>query len=169
VSSFENEDGSSNLQHADTQAQPDNSSIAQVAAEAAPVSAPLQTHVTPTYQAPTPVAEVAPASEISAMAAPVVVTTPAPAEVATPVALDTPAPAVAAPSPVAAPAPVADLAALHAIVRAAGLQWVESDPIRVAQTLAQQPVINVKLGRERKPAVVISSEPLIQVETRPQA
>jgi ribonuclease E len=65
-----------------------------------------------------------------------------------------------------APAPVADLAKLHAIVNAAGLQWIESDPARVAQTLAQQPTVSIKLGRERKPAVVISSEPLVQVETR---
>jgi ribonuclease E len=78
--------------------------------------------------------------------------------------------AVAAPAPIVqaapAPAPVADLATLHAIVNAAGLQWIESDPARVAQTLAQQPTVSVKLGRERKPAVVISSEPLVQVETR---
>ena len=65
-----------------------------------------------------------------------------------------------------APAPVADLATLHAIVRSAGLQWIESDPIRVAQTMAEQPTISIKLGRERKPAVVVSSEPLVQVETR---
>jgi ribonuclease E len=79
-----------------------------------------------------------------------------------PVAVEASTPSIAAP----APAPVADLATLHAIVRAAGLQWVESDPIRVAQTLAEQPVVSVKLGRERKPAVVISNEPLVQVETR---
>jgi len=65
-----------------------------------------------------------------------------------------------------APAPIADVATLHAIVQAAGLQWIETDPVRVAQTLAQQPTVSVKLGRERKPAVVISSEPLVQVETR---
>jgi ribonuclease E len=78
------------------------------------------------------------------------------------------APAAVAPAaaPVPAPAPVADLATLHAIVRSAGLQWIESDPIRVAQTLAQQPTVVVRLGRERKPAVVISNEPLTQVETR---
>jgi ribonuclease E len=78
--------------------------------------------------------------------------------------------AVAVPAPVvqAAPAlaPVADLATLHAIVNAAGLQWIESDPARVAQTLAQQPSMSIKVGRERKPAVAISSEPLVQVETR---
>jgi ribonuclease E len=55
---------------------------------------------------------------------------------------------------------------LHAIVRSAGLQWVESDPARVAETLAQQPSVTVKLGRERKPSVTLSSDPLVQVETR---
>jgi ribonuclease E len=80
---------------------------------------------------------------------------------------------MAAPAPVAAEAaapsnvaPVADLATLHAIVRSAGLQWIESDPIRVAQTMAEQPTVSIKLGRERKPAVVVSNEPLVQVETR---
>jgi ribonuclease E len=87
-----------------------------------------------------------------------------------PTAVEVTAPSIAAPAPVAAaapaPAPVADLATLHAIVHAAGLQWVESDPVRVAQTLAQQPTVSIKLGRERKPAVVVSNEPLVQVETR---
>jgi ribonuclease E len=87
-----------------------------------------------------------------------------------PTAVEVTVPSIAAPAPVAAaapaPAPVADLATLHAIVHAAGLQWVESDPVRVAQTLAQQPTVSIKLGRERKPAVVVSSEPLVQVETR---
>jgi ribonuclease E len=87
-----------------------------------------------------------------------------------PTTVEVTAPSIAAAAPVAAavpaPAPVADLATLHAIVHAAGLQWVESDPVRVAQTLAQQPTVSIKLGRERKPAVVVSSEPLVQVETR---
>jgi ribonuclease E len=96
------------------------------------------------------------APAVDAPVAPVAMTAPAP------VAVQATAPSIAAP----APAPVADVATLHAIVRSAGLQWVESDPIRVAQTLAEQPTVSVKLGRERKPAVVISSEPLVQVETR---
>ena len=123
---------------------------APVAAPATPVAAPTVA-ATPAPMAAAPVAPapIAPVAEI-AVAAPA------------PVAVEAPAPSIAA----SAPAPVADLATLHAIVRAAGLQWVESDPIRVAQTLAEQPVVSVKLGRERKPAVVISSEPLVQVETR---
>jgi ribonuclease E len=107
--------------------------------------------------APAPTAtEPAPVAVAPAYVAPVAVTPVAAAQVIDPVL-------VSAPS---APAPVADVATLHAIVQAAGLQWIESDPIRVAQTLAEQPAVSVKLGRERKPAVVISSEPLVQVETR---
>ena len=233
-SGFENEDGSSSGQQAETQAQPNSGVTTQAAPLAAP--APLQTHVAPTYQAPasqayvapvhtaaavqpaaapaaTPVAQApaapaayvapaAPAAYVNVgsatepvasaaaaapapapapaavaasvasaavaapapMAAPAAPVAPAPVAVAAPasVAIEAPAPAITAP----APAPVADLATLHAIVRSAGLQWIESDPIRVAQTLAEQPTVSVKLGRERKPAVVISSEPLVQVETR---
>jgi ribonuclease E len=252
-SGFENEDGSTSVQQSDSQAQ----SGVGVTTQPAPVSAPLQTHVAPTYQAPVSQAYVAPvqasaavqstaapvatpaaqapaapaayvapaapaayvnvasvtepvanaAAPVAAAPAPVAVApaavaaaatapaaaapmaaTSAPVAVVTPaaaadapaasVAMATPAPtaadaatqSIAAPAPVAAAAPVAapvaDLATLHAIVHAAGLQWVESDPVRVAQTLAQQPTVSIKLGRERKPAVVVSSEPLVQVETR---
>jgi ribonuclease E len=265
-SGFENEDGSTSVQQSDSQAQ----SGVGVTTQPAPVSAPLQTHVAPTYQAPVSQAYVAPvqasaavqsaaapvaapaaqapaapaayvapaapaayvnvasvtepvanaaapvaaaavtpaaAAPVAAAPAPVAVApaavaaaAPAPAPAApmaatsAPVAVVTPAAAadaqvasvamappaqtavdaatqsIAAPAPVAAaapaPAPVADLATLHAIVHAAGLQWVESDPVRVAQTLAQQTTVSIKLGRERKPAVVVSSEPLVQVETR---
>jgi ribonuclease E len=54
---------------------------------------------------------------------------------------------------------------LHAIVQTAGLQWVETDPARVAQAMASQRVEPVKLGREPKPSAVVSSVPLVQVET----
>jgi ribonuclease E len=113
--------------------------------------------------APVVVAVVAPVAEAFApvAVAPVAV---APVAVA-PVAVAPVAVAPVAVAPVAV-APVADLATLHAIVRAAGLQWVESDPARVAETLAQQPSVTVKLGRERKPTVTLSSDPLVQVETR---
>jgi ribonuclease E len=63
------------------------------------------------------------------------------------------------------PAARADTATLHAIVQTAGLQWVESDPARVAQAMANQRVSPIKLGREPKPRVAVSSEPLVQVET----
>ena len=92
-----------------------------------------------------------------------------------PVVVTAPVPvATAAPAPVAAPVaaqpivitPALDTAALHAIVQSAGLQWVESDPARVAQAKANQVIVAVQLGRARKPAVIVSSEPLVQVETR---
>jgi len=154
--------------------------VAAVPVAAAPVAAaPAHVAVAPAAvaaAAPAP----APAAPMAATSAPVAVVTPAAAAdaqvasvaMAPPAqtAVDAATQSIAAPAPVAAaapaPAPVADLATLHAIVHAAGLQWVESDPVRVAQTLAQQPTVSIKLGRERKPAVVVSSEPLVQVETR---
>jgi len=134
---------------------------APTAAEpAAPVSAAIS--AAPVAVAPAQVAA-APIAVAAAAVAPVAVAVAPVAAAPASVAIATPAP-VAAAAP--APAPVADLATLNAIVHAAGLQWIESDPVRVAQTLAQQPTVSIKLGRERKPAVVISSEPLVQVETR---
>ena len=131
-------------------------STADIAPAAAQAAAPAA--VAPASPAVAPVAD-AVADAVAAAA----VSAPAPALAPTP----TPAPIVtAAPVAVAAPAPVADVETLHAIVRSAGLQWIESDPIRVAETLAKQPTVALKLGRERKPAVVISAEPLVQVETR---
>jgi ribonuclease E len=155
---------------------PATSSVPVAMAPAPTATEPAPVAVAPAYVAPVAVTPVAAAQVVD----PVLVSTPlAPAPAA--VAMTTPAPAgVATAAPVAvadapiaapivatpAPAPVADVATLHAIVQAAGLQWIESDPIRVAQTLAEQPTVSVKLGRERKPAVVISIEPLVQVETR---
>jgi hypothetical protein len=55
---------------------------------------------------------------------------------------------------------------LHAIVQSAGLQWIESDEARVATAMANQVVVPLQLGRARKPAAVVSNEPLVQVETR---
>ena len=136
--------------------------VAPVAAPAA--AAPAPAAAAPVAAAPVAAAPVAaaPIDAVAASAPVAAVVAPAAVAAPAPVAVAAAAPSVQAP----APAPVADLATLHAIVRSAGLQWIESDPIRVAQTLAEQPTVSVKLGRERKPAVVISSEPLVQVETR---
>lgn len=60
-----------------------------------------------------------------------------------------------------------DKAALHAIVSNAGLQWVESNPDRVA--IAQQAVasyVPAKLGREPKATPETKHVTLTQVETR---
>lgn len=132
----------------------------QVSEPAAPVAAPVQAAVVePVVE---PVVTTAPAApEPEAAAAPVV--TPAPAA----------APAQAAPTsaqPIVVPAtaPSAKAQALHEVVNAAGLQWVETDPERHAQTQLRIAAAHtpVRLGRERKPVAPVSNEPLVQVETR---
>ncbi len=59
-------------------------------------------------------------------------------------------------------------AALNAVVQAAGLTWVQTDPARHAQSQARSAADQapVRLGRERKPVAQVSSVPLVQVETR---
>src|SRR5690606_9237834 len=94
--------------------------------------------------------------------------TPVPVEAAEPPVQ--PAPAAAQPIvvPAAAPAPAVSSQVLHEVVSAAGLQWVETDPERHAQT--QQRIAAsyapARLGRERKPVPPVSNEPLVQVETQ---
>ncbi|MFY1852892.1 Rne/Rng family ribonuclease [Achromobacter xylosoxidans] len=133
----------------------------QVSEPAAPVAAPVQAAVVePVVEPVVTTAPTAPA-EPEAAAAPVV--TPAPAA----------APAQAAPTsaqPIVVPAtaPSAKAQALHEVVNAAGLQWVETDPERHAQTQLRIAAAHtpVRLGRERKPVAPVSNEPLVQVETR---
>ena len=128
-----------------------------------PVAAPVSTTVAPAVSAPAP----APAASVHTEVAPIIATAPLAVPAAVQV-VETPVQAVAATvaAPVVAPAaPRADTATLHAIVQTAGLQWVESDPVRVAQAMANQHLIPTKLGREPKPRAVVSSEPLVQVET----
>jgi len=151
-------------------------------AEIAPAAVPVVT--TPVVQEPAIIAAPVAAPAVSPVTAPLFAPIPAPipAPVAEPVAEPVAAPVVAmapvvavvAPEPALAPAPVAapavmatpaDTAALHAIVQSAGLQWVESKP-GIAQSFANQAVVQVKLGREPKPAEIISEVPLIQVETK---
>ncbi|MNT89255.1 hypothetical protein D3C72_2299570 [compost metagenome] len=87
-----------------------------------------------------------------------------------------PAPAPAAPvapavaqQPIVVPAtaPSAKAQALHEVVNAAGLQWVETDPDRHAQSQLRIAAAHTptRLGRERKPVAAVSNEPLVQVET----
>ncbi|MFJ1301272.1 ribonuclease E/G [Pseudomonadota bacterium AL_CKDN230030165-1A_HGKHYDSX7] len=136
-----------------------------VTAAAAPVAAPVEP-----VKAETPAAE-----QVSSAAAEPAA--PAPAPVTPPAAPVTAAPAPVAPAPVApapaAPAPAAPIVvpgeqALNAVVNAAGLTWVQTNPERHAQT--QQSIAAtqtpVRLGRERKPVATVSSEPLVQVETQ---
>ncbi|MDO9026087.1 Rne/Rng family ribonuclease [Zwartia sp.] len=99
--------------------------------------------------------------------APAVVSAPAAEPVTQPVTQAQQVPAATLSSaPIVIPAAPADTATLHAIVQTAGLKWVESDPVRVAQAMANQRVVPVKLGREPKPSATVSNEPLVQVETR---
>ena len=62
-----------------------------------------------------------------------------------------------------------DREALHAIIQAAGLKWVESDPERVAQARASTSGEPVRLGREPKSIARSEIRELVQVETRPLA
>jgi len=152
--------------------------VAPVAAEPAPapVAAPA---VAPA--APVAAQEAAEAAPVSTSAAEPAAPAPAPVTPAAEPVQAAPAPAPVAPAPVA-PAPVAEAPvqaapaapivvrgekALDAVVDAAGLTWVQTDPERLAQTqqriaATQTPV---RLGRERKPVAQVSNEPLVQVET----
>ncbi|MFY1869889.1 Rne/Rng family ribonuclease [Achromobacter xylosoxidans] len=133
----------------------------QVSEPAAPVAAPVQAAVVEPVVEPVVTTAPAAPAEPEAAAAPAV--TPAPAA----------APAQAAPTsaqPIVVPAtaPSAKAQALHEVVNAAGLQWVETDPERHAQTQLRIAAAHtpVRLGRERKPVAPVSNEPLVQVETR---
>ncbi|WP_241144416.1 Rne/Rng family ribonuclease [Achromobacter xylosoxidans] len=133
----------------------------QVSEPAAPVAAPEEAAVVePVVEAVVTTAPAAPA-EPEAVAAPVA--TPAPAA-----APAEEAPTSAQPIVVPATAPSAKAQALHEVVNAAGLQWVETDPERHAQTQLRIAAAHtpVRLGRERKPVAPVSNEPLVQVETR---
>ncbi|MFP5392749.1 MAG: ribonuclease E/G, partial [Gammaproteobacteria bacterium] len=107
-----------------------------------------------------PVAELAPAEPVVAVAAE---TAEAPAQVE---AAPAPAPA---PAPVAAaPAPVAPAADLNELLGAAGLTLAATDPakLRAAQEAAASQPAPVRVRRERKPLPPPVDEPLIQVDTR---
>ncbi|WP_313622299.1 Rne/Rng family ribonuclease [Achromobacter sp.] len=166
------------------QAEPSKVEPVQAAAE--PVAQPVQA-AAPEATAPVSVET---ASEASVPAAPVQVDAPAvepviqapvatPAETVAASVAPSPAPVAPAPAPVApvsaqqpivvpAAAPAAKAQALHDVVNAAGLQWVETDPERHAQTQLRIAAAHtpVRLGRERKPVTAVSNEPLVQVETR---
>jgi len=79
-------------------------------------------------------------------------------------------PAIPAPSSapiVIPPAAATDRHSLDAVVRAAGMQWVETDPVRLTHTQASQASATpVRLGREPRAQAAASNIPLQQVETR---
>ncbi|MFU2002029.1 ribonuclease E/G, partial [Bordetella avium] len=72
------------------------------------------------------------------------------------------APVAASP---AAPIVVSDNT-LNAVVQAAGLTWVQTDPARQVNAAPQADAAPVRLGRERKPVAQVSATPLVQVETQ---
>ncbi|ANY15465.1 Rne/Rng family ribonuclease [Bordetella pseudohinzii] len=143
----------------------------QAPAAQAPVAAePVQTAPASPAAEPIVAAEPALAAEPPAAVEPepapaAVETAAAPAPEPVQTAPAQPMPAVA--SPAAAPIVVGD-AALNAVVQAAGLTWVQTDPARHAQSQARSAADQapVRLGRERKPVAQVSSVPLVQVETR---
>jgi len=159
----------------------------------APVAASVEVVSTPAPAADMPVADTAaaspaphPAPVIAAVPAAVAVA-PQPAPVQTAAAAPVPvvpvpavpvpaAPVAAAPVPVAPVAPVvtaprpatpAVAEDLSQILQSAGLSLAATDPekLRAAQEAAAKAVAPVRVPRERKPAPVISDEPLIQVNT----
>ncbi|MFD2752930.1 Rne/Rng family ribonuclease [Comamonas terrae] len=134
-------------------------------ASAQPIAVPAQDAIE--VQAPA----LAPAATEQAAAAAAV-----PAQAAEPVvaAEQAPAPAVEAvaepaPTQPAAPAVYAlPMAELQSLASASGLQWINSDPEKVAAVqaaIAAEPR-PVHIPRERPPAIVLDEGPLILVETR---
>ncbi|OZI74117.1 Rne/Rng family ribonuclease [Bordetella genomosp. 12] len=142
---------------------------AAVAAEAVTPAEPQTAAATTpaAVQTPAPAAAepVAAAPQASATVEPAA---PAPAVAASPAApAAEPAPAPTTAAPKAAAPIVAGEAALNAVVQAAGLTWVQTDPARHAESQAHSAADQapVRLGRERKPVAQVSSSPLVQVET----
>ena len=160
-----------------TTATPAPTAVASPAVTSAPVTAAHVTSTpvapasaTPAQTSPAPVEPVTGTQQVpvsSAAEVAAVASAPAPAPAVTTVAT-TVQPSTASSAPIVVPAARADTATLHAIVQSAGLKWVESDPVRVAQAMANQRVVPVKLGREPKPPAVVSNIPLVQVETNRQ-
>jgi ribonuclease E len=108
-----------------------------------------------------PTAEPAPAfaAPATAAVAPTVAPTVAPVTASAP-----------APAPIQAPAQKPSTASgdLQQVLQAAGLTLATTDPekLRAAQQAAAQTAPAPRVQRERKPPVVVPSEPLVQIETR---
>jgi ribonuclease E len=143
------------------------------AAQAAPASVePVVAPAAVAAPAPVVAAPVAPVAPVAVPAAPVAAPAPAPAPVSAAASTPASAPVVAsAPvtevAPAVAPAPTQTQQTLQAVVDSAGLTWVETDPARHSQTQQRMAASHTpaRLGRERKPVVSVSNEPLVQVET----
>jgi ribonuclease E len=88
--------------------------------------------------------------------------------VAHPAPAPAPAEAAAAPAPVAAPTYALPVQSLHSLAQAAGLEWVGSDPDKVAQAqaaMAAEPA-PVRVPRAPRAVVQVDEGPLVLVETR---
>ncbi len=150
----------------------------QPAAAPAPVVAEAAAQAPVAAPAPAVAVQTAPveAAAVVAQAAPVVVA-PAPTPVAAPVT----AVKVAAPAPaaVASPAPASNampkvsgfalpLDSLQAVAQTSGLQWVNSDPARIAavQAAIAAEAAVVHVPRERPAPVALQEGPLVLVETK---
>ncbi len=169
------------MEAAEVQAAADAAAASEAAAPVAPAEpqTPVAELQAPAAQAPVaaepivaaePALATKPPAAVEPELAPAAVETavaPAPEPVQTAPAQPMPAVQLAVASPAAAPIVVGD-AALNAVVQAAGLTWVQTDPARHAQSQARSAADQapVRLGRERKPVVQVSSVPLVQVETR---
>lgn len=79
-----------------------------------------------------------------------------------------PAPVEAAPVAAPAPAPAPATADLQQVLQAAGLMLATTDPekLHATQQAFAQVVTAPRVPRERKPAAALSSEQLVQIETR---
>jgi ribonuclease E len=97
--------------------------------------------------------EAAPVAEAALVGVPVSDSGAVPAEPAVPEQVQKPA-----------PAPVLPQADISIALRESGLVMVETD--RHKAIVSVQPEAEVRLGRKPKPAMIVSSEPMIQVETR---
>jgi ribonuclease E len=128
-------------------------------AEAAPAPVPLPVEgITTEAEHPSPQAE--PALAPVPVAAP---STPVPAEEE----VVAPAPVLAAelvPAPVAMPAPVKPQVDISVALQESGLVLVETSRERVLVSVPSEP--EIRLGRKPKAVVPVSSEPMMQVETR---
>ncbi len=158
---FERAAASTNAAPAPTEAQAPVTGLWSNAAnaEAAPATSPAAPVTTPAPAATTPV----PVTEVPAAVASM-------APVAAPVA--TPVPAAPAAAPVTGlprvQAFTLPVDSLIQVASSSGLQWVNSDPAKIAvvqAAIAAEPK-PVHVPRERPPVVVVDEGPLVLVETR---
>ncbi|MES2531684.1 MAG: hypothetical protein V4636_11660 [Pseudomonadota bacterium] len=144
--------------------QPAVAPVTQVIDATPALAEPVATTVAAPLPAPAPAPAPAAIAPVPAPAAPVARTTERPVAAAAPKAA-APVSARALPKVQAFELPLAELAQ---VAEGSGLQWVNSNPERIAQARAAiaAEVKPAHVPRERPPAVVIDEGPLVLVETR---